>query len=280
MNFLDKMERKFGKYAIPNLINYFIVIYIAGGVLSLFGSNFYYAYLMLDFGKIFQGQIWRLVTFMLEPQALMGGFFNLLFFLITIHLYYLFGHSLENAWGAFRFNVFFLGGVFFNIVAALLLYIFFGAPYYTGISYLYQSMFFAFALSFPDMQFMLYFMIPVKAKWLAIIDAVLIGWNFITYVRFGYWVYAVAILVALGNFLIFFFSNKKITRMSPRQVKRRHDFKKQVRQPMGVTKHKCAICGRTEKDGENMEFRFCSKCEGNYEYCQDHLFTHEHIKHH
>ena len=80
------------------------------------------------------------------------------------------------------------------------------------------------------------------------------------------------------NFLIFFFSTRNYRSVSPKEVHRKRTYHRQVQQPKGVTRHKCAICGRTELDDPNLEFRFCSKCNGNYEYCQDHLFTHEHVK--
>ena len=102
--------------------------------------------------------------------------------------------------------------------------------------------------------------------------------------RFGLWVMAVPILASLLNFVLFFFSNRNMHRYNPKEVHRRREFKKAMAQSRvnpatgGITKHKCAICGRTEKDDPNLEFRFCSKCNGNYEYCQDHLFTHQHVK--
>ena len=112
----------------------------------------------------------------------------------------------------------------------------------------------------------------------------IIVYNMISYVRVGLWVMAVPILASLLNFVLFFFSNRNMYRYNPKEVHRRREFKKAMAQSRvnpatgGITKHKCAICGRTEKDDPNLEFRFCSKCNGNYEYCQDHLFTHTHVK--
>ena len=91
---------------------------------------------------------------------------------------------------------------------------------------------------------------------------------------------AVPIVASLLNFVLFFLSTRDIGRYRPKEVRRRQNFKKAVNpsKVTTITKHKCAVCGRTERDGENLEFRFCSKCNGNYEYCQDHLYTHEHVK--
>ncbi|MDE6950642.1 MAG: hypothetical protein K2P64_06985, partial [Lachnospiraceae bacterium] len=120
--FMKNLEKKFGRYAIPDLINYFILFYVASTVISLFMPGIYYNFLALDFEKIMHGQIWRLVTFILAPASL-DGMFGILFFIITVHIYYLFGHSLENIWGAFRFNLYFIGGIVLTVLAELLLFI-------------------------------------------------------------------------------------------------------------------------------------------------------------
>mgnify|MGYP000778450552 FL=1 len=134
-------------------------------------------------------------------------------------------------------------------------------------------------------QVLLYFIIPIKIKWLAYLDVALLAYSMITSIMSGNWAGCVVILCSLANVLVFFLMTRKGKRGSFQQNRRRKEFKKAVsrgeaeyRNPNGITKHKCAICGRTEKDDPNLEFRFCSRCNGNYEYCQDHLFTHEHVK--
>lgn len=150
--------------------------------------------------------------------------------------------------------------------------------------YVSLSVFLAYAACYPDMQILLWFVIPIKMKWMAWVYGAIIVYNMISYVRVGLWVMAVPILASLLNFVLFFFSNRNMYRYNPKEVHRRREFKKAMAQSRvnpatgGITKHKCAICGRTEKDDPNLEFRFCSKCNGNYEYCQDHLFTHQHVK--
>lgn len=276
-NFVTKMEKKFGRYAIPDLINYFIILYVATTILSMFAPAFYYQFLALDFNAIRAGQVWRIFTFILAPASL-GGMFDILFFIITIHIYYLFGHSLENIWGAFRFNLYFIGGIVLTVLAELILYITTGqAAYYGGMSYLYQSMFFAFCTLFPEERFLIYFVFPIKAKVLAVLDAILMIVNLIQYLTIGAYTYCVAIVVAMLNFLLFFYAYKGLGRYSPRQQKRRKEFQRQTMQAPGITKHKCAICGRTEVSNPELSFRFCSKCAGNYEYCEEHLFTHQHV---
>lgn len=281
--FVKNLEKKFGRYAIPDLINYFIIFYVASTIISLFMPGLYYGFLALDFEKIMHGQIWRLFTFILAPEIMSGGFLgtgmSIFFFIIKINIYYLFGHSLENMWGAFRFNLYFIGGIILTILAELLLFLTTGqSAYYGGMNYLYQSMFFAFCVLFPEERFLIYFVFPIKAKVLAVLDAILLVADMIQYLSVGMYAYCLAIVVAMLNFLIFFYVYKGLDRYSPRQVKRRKEFKRQTMRPQGVTKHQCAICGRNEVTNPELTFRFCSKCNGNYEYCEEHLFTHQHVK--
>ena len=278
--FMNKLERKYGRYAIPNLINYLMVLYTIGTVLGVFAPGIYYAYLSLDISAILHGQVWRLFTFLLEPYGIGYGtmsFVNILFFLIKINIFLMIGRSLENAWGTFWFNIYFLSGYLLSILAAVVMFMF-KLPFPVGFEYIYQAMFFAFALLFPDVQFLLYFIIPIKVKWLALLDAVLLGWQLIVYLTSGYYYIAVAILIALGNFLVFFFSTRNYRRISPREIKRKRRYKRQVARASQGARHKCSICGRTELDDDRLEFRYCSKCEGNYEFCSDHLYTHTHFK--
>ena len=117
-NFLNKLERKFGRYAIPDLIRYVIVLYCAGAVIGMINPRIYYNYLCLDMSAVFRGQIWRLFTFLIEPYGFssgMGMLLSILFFVIQVQLFFLFGRSLEQAWGTFRFNMYFLSGYLFNI---------------------------------------------------------------------------------------------------------------------------------------------------------------------
>lgn len=281
--FVKNLEKKFGRYAIPDLINYFIIFYVASTIISLFMPGLYYGFLALDFEKIMHGQVWRLFTFILAPEILTDGLFgtvgNVFLFVIKIHIYYLFGRSLENVWGSFRFNLYFIGGIILTVLAELLLFVTTGqSAYYGGMNYLYQSMFFAFCVLFPEEQFLIYFVFPVKAKVLAVLDAILLAASLIQYLLAGAYSYCIAIVIAMLNFLIFFYVYKGLDRYSPRQVKRRKEFKRQTMRPQGATKHQCAICGRNEVTNPELTFRFCSKCNGNYEYCEEHLFTHQHVK--
>ncbi|WP_099469937.1 rhomboid family intramembrane serine protease [Konateibacter massiliensis] len=269
MNFLNKLERKYGKYAIHNLMYYIIILYGIGTVLDIVAPGLYLQYLALDVRAVLHGQVWRLLTFLIQAPS--GG---LLFAIIALYLYYMIGTNLENQWGAFRFNMYFFVGVLGHILAAFLVYFINGDSVYINIYYLNFSLFFAFAATYPNMQFLLFFVIPVKAKWLAWLNGAFFAYEFLI----GSFSTKICIALSMANFLIFFFATRNFKRISPQEIHRKQAYKKATSRPQGITKHKCAICGRTEEDGDELEFRFCSKCDGNYEYCQDHLFTHTHIK--
>lgn len=269
MNFINKLERKFGRYAIHNLMYYIILLYGIGTVMDIFMPGFYYQYLSLNAYAIMHGQIWRIVTFLMESPG--SGLF---FALIAMYLYYMIGENLERQWGSFRFNLYFFTGVIGHVLAALIIYWISGDVYLLGTSYLNFSLFFAFAATYPDLQFYLFFIIPIKAKWLAWLNGIYFIYAFIT----GNTATRICIALSLANFLLFFFGTRNLKRVSPKEIHRKQAYKRATAMPKGATKHKCAICGRTELDGDYLEFRFCSKCDGNYEYCQDHLFTHQHVK--
>ncbi len=285
MNFLNKLERKYGRYAIHNLMLYISILYGTGFVINQINPYFYMQYLMLDIEKILHGEVWRIVTFLIQPQ-----FNNILYAVIGIYFYYWIGSTLERSWGAFRFNLYYISGMLLNVLAVVVIFLVTGNSEFLGMQYINYAMFLAFAVLFPDVQILLFFIIPIKIKYIAYLDAAFIAISLIQYFVAGNYFMCLAILLALGNFIFFFMTSRNYKRFSPGEVKRKRNFKSQVRSGKQgnnvvdfngrkkITRHKCAVCGRTELDDENLEFRFCSKCDGNYEYCMDHLFTHEHVK--
>ncbi len=273
MSFSDKLESKYGRYAIHNLMNYFMVLYVIGFVICLVpstgGIGLYYMYLSLDVPMILRGQIWRLITFLMYPPST-----SMIFGIIMIILYYQLGNTLERVWGAFRFNFFMFMGVLMHIIAAFVLYLVLGVPVYLTPDNLNLSIFLAFALTFPDMQFLIYFVIPIKAKYLAAFYGILALLNMVV----GNLATRITIFLSLFNFIVFFMLTKNRNQVSFQGMKRKQEFKSATKiKPEGATRHRCAVCGRTEVDSPDMEFRFCSKCKGNYEYCSEHLFTHRHV---
>ena len=287
MRFIDKLERKYRKYGIPNLTMYIIGCYVLGYILQMFNPGIM-SMLSLEPALILRGQIWRLVTWIISPP---GGGGNIIFFAIAIlFFYYPIGNALERSWGAFRYTLYIFSGMVFTVIGAFLLYFLTGGAL-TGLGmaifstyYISLSIFLAYAVTYPDLQLLLMFVIPIRMKWMAFVYGLFIAWDIVSYLRVGLWVGVVPIVASLLNFVIFYFSTRDMNRYNPKEIHRRQQFKKAMAPsragsgPDGIAKHKCAICGRTEKDDPNLEFRFCSKCNGNYEYCQYHLFTHEHIK--
>ena len=283
MNFLNKMERKYGRYAIHNLTKYMIGCYAIGYILvylgQMFGANFF-QYLLLSPYHIMHGQIWRIVSWILIPPSSS----NIIFVLIMLSFYYYLGTALERTWGAFRYNVYILGGMLCTVIGAFILYFISGPnemfSLINGMSfstyYINLSIFLAFAMNYPDMEVLFMMIIPIKIKYLALLDVAYLLYDLIR----GGWGIRTVIVASLLNFIIYFLMTRNYRRISPQEIHRKQQFKKAVHPQMtpGGTRHKCAVCGRTEKDGEHLEFRYCSKCNGNYEYCQDHLFTHQHIK--
>lgn len=282
---MSPFERKFGKYAIKNLSFVLVVCYAVGYVLRMMDrSDTLIFYLSLDPYAILHGQVWRLVTWILIPPP--SG--NIFFTLIMLYFYCSIGTTLERTWGTYRYNVYLLQGMVFTIAGSFLFmafqYIFNGnnvteydflfSSLYFSTYYINMSIFLAFAATFPDVEVLLMFIIPIKVKWLGVIYGVMLLFEFLqSGVDRKF-----AIAASLFNFIVFFITSRNMMHLNPKQIHRRQEFKRDVRRNTGVTKHKCAICGRTEVDSPDLQFRFCSKCDGNYEYCEEHLYTHTHVK--
>ena len=285
MKFIDKLERKFGRFGIPNLTIYMIVCYVIGYALMIVNPGIL-NWLSLEPAYILRGQVWRLVTWVLYPPSTSGV---LWFAIAVLFFYYPIGTSLERTIGTFKYTLYILSGMIFTILGAFILYFLLGGNVLVGnvfsTYYISLSTFLAYAMCYPDMQVLLMFIIPVKMKWMAIFYVVIVVYEMIQYIMAGAWYLVIPIVASLLNFIIFYFGTKDFSRYNPKEVHRRNEFRRAM-EPQGrmksgsgsVTKHKCAICGRTELDDPNLEFRFCSRCNGNYEYCQDHLFTHTHVK--
>ena len=293
MNQHNGLRRKLEKYAIPNLTLYLIICYGIGYLMQYLVPAGY-QYLMLDPFLVLKGQVWRLVTWILIPPDSS----NIFFVLITLYLYYSLGGLLERIWGTYKYNVYLFSGLLFTILGAFVLCgysVLMGAQptMYTGLYllnngsavyfgqfstyYINMSIFLACAASIPDVQVLLMFIFPIKVKWLGLVYGIILLVN-CSQGGIATWI---VVIFSLLNFLVFFLRSKGKMHLSVGQIKRQQEFHQKMRsagQTKGITRHKCAICGRTELDGDDLEFRFCSKCNGNYEYCQYHLFTHEHVK--
>jgi len=287
---MSKFERKFGKYAIPNLTTILVICSVIGYVMRIALPNLF-SYMTLDAYAVLHGQIWRLVTWVLVPP----NWGNTLLMILGLFFYWSIGTTMERIWGTYRYNVYIFQGLLFTIlgsfVTVLISYMQYGnslafqlltqtGAIFFGTGYIMMSIFLAFAATFPEHQVLLMYVIPIKVKWLGIADALILIWNFIVVSGpFSLHIRTV-ILCSMLNFIIFIVVNRRKFVRSPKQIKRQHEFKREVNRgtKAGVRSHKCAICGRTDESNPELEFRFCSKCNGNYEYCQDHLFSHKHVE--
>lgn len=263
MNYLDKLEKKFGKFAIKNLMTYIVLLNgIVLLLIYLYPQGNVISSLMLIPSLVMKGQIWRLITFAFIPPDT-----SIFWALFALYFYYLIGAGLEQEWGSFKFNIYYFMGMIATIIAAFI----------TGggatAQYINMSLFLAFAYIYPDFEILLFFILPVKVKYLAWLYWAFIGYSLV----FQSIPLKVAALASIVNFLVFFgreiFSN--IGRRKKVYDNRKHfDYAPHKKTYI----HKCTVCGITEKDNPNMEFRYCSKCDGDHEYCMDHLYNHEHIK--
>lgn len=280
MSAMSKLERKFGRFAIKNLTLYLIIGYAAGYLLELFLPDVMEYLYLIPACVIEKGQVWRIITWIITPPSSVS-----IWTIIMLFFYYNIGSLLERTIGTFLYNIYILGGMFVTMLGSILVYVFcahiiHAAPDASiiygnvGTYYILMSLFLAVAVCYPNMEVLYAAIIPVKMKWLALIYIALDVYYFIN----TFFMDRVVIVLSLLNFVIFFFSTRDMRRFAPKQVKRRKDYKKQVKvnnaENIG---HKCAICGITDKDDPYMTFRYCSKCSDNKEYCTEHLYTHTHV---
>lgn len=264
MKLLDQLNRKIGRYAIRNLMLYIIVLNVAAFIF-LYTAPELGGKLALNPYLIRQGEIWRLITFVAYPPSS-----SPLFLAFALYLYYMIGNTLENQWGSFKFNVYYLLGVLGIIASAFISNSVIGSAFYLNL-----SLFLAFARLYPNFTLMIFFVLPVKMKWLAWFNWALFGLQLIQ----GSAADRAAIIATLLNYFIFF--GKDIvtnTKSASTGYYRKKAYQSNMKSVHKEYHHKCTVCGRTELDDKDLEFRYCSKCDGYHEYCMDHLHDHEHIK--
>ncbi|MEG0824274.1 MAG: rhomboid family intramembrane serine protease [Oscillospiraceae bacterium] len=266
---LDRFCAKHRRLGIPNLMLYIVIGNIAVFFLDQFSGGSFSAMLTFNTAQIFAGQIWRILTFIIVPMDS-----NILFLALSMYLYWSLGTTLEREWGTTKFTVFYALGVILNIVVGL----------FTGMatmSYVNLSIFFAFATLYPNMQFIL-IIIPIKAKWLALLGAVPIAISMVQAILGGHFMVALLPVAAILNYLIFFSGDIAHLlgivkhKANPQTI----NFKaaqKKAQETHGYI-HKCAVCGKTDQSDPTAEFRYCSKCNGYHCYCMDHINNHIHIE--
>lgn len=270
MNWVDRLERRFGGFAIPHLPMLLTASQVVVFVLSLFNpaaANL----VALRPADLRNGEFWRLFGILLEPVSL-----SPIFFIFAIMFFYLICDALERTWGTFRFNLYILVGWLLNVAVAL------GAMYFAppdvamSAAFLQLSLFVAFAWLFPDFEINIFFVFPVKVKYLALISWVFLAFSLATALatfRQGGWLQMLAIFASVGNFLIFFApellraaraGHRRFSALGNESVQRR------------TIRHTCAACGANNVTHPDLEFRYCTKCTGTPAYCEEHLRSHEH----
>lgn len=242
-----------------------------------------YSLLVFNRDAILHGQIWRLISY---PLTFYNS--NILLMAISLFCYYSLGRAMENVWGTLKFNLFYLCGIVMMDIYCMI----FGCQ--ADVSYLNLSLFLAYATMYPQSQFLLLYIIPVKAWIFALFDLALVVYGLVVY-SFPYNLFSV---ISLANYFLFF--GKDVLNVVPMswRVNARRLFKRSAAPKKAKVipfpsagsyeattakaeapyTHKCSVCGRTDLSNPELEFRYCSRCNGYYCYCQDHINNHAHIE--
>jgi len=286
---IERFCAKRPRFGIRNFMRY--VIFLTAFTYLLFmldiGNRFSHYLLFNPEAILKRGQIWRLVTWIFIPET-----WNLLYLALFLYFYYFVGNALESEWGTAKLSFYYMLGIILNIIFGFLCWIALGVPVGITPGYLNMSLFFAFAVLFPDYELLVFFVIPVKVKWLALINAFyfLYGIYFRIYLK----QYALALLpvVAILNFFIIC-GNDLQNRVRPVKARAQSatsrdaiNFRRATRQNQTQNesddgtgyRHKCTVCNKTDAEHPTLEFRYCSRCEGYHCYCIDHINRHEHIR--
>lgn len=264
-----------------------LMLYVVAGTVLMYlmylmdPSQLFYRIFSFNRAAILRGQVWRLVTYIFLPTDT-----NVIFLAISLYFYYFIGKSLESQWGPFRFNLFYFSGIILTDLSALIL------GFNANISNLNLSLLLAFATMYPENRVLLFYVIPVKLKYVAWFYFVLIIYELLVYPLAD----KIFVICALLNYLLFFGSEilqilPDFLRPRGRRRKPFGDFgqKRQKPNPNWAKeyqkhaaapsyRHKCTVCGKTDTEYPDMEFRYCSRCNGYYCYCMEHINNHAHIQ--
>ena len=280
---MNKLRNRFERYCmrhrnwgIPNLMLFVLIgtglVYIMSLVRN---SALLYSYLYFDRNLILQGQVWRLITYIFTDFRSTP-----LLTLLFLVCYYSISKGIESTWGTLRFNLYYFCGIILMDIYCMI----FNVP--ASAEYLHLSLFLAYATTYPDAKFLLFFIIPVPAWIFALLDVGLTAYGLITY-SFPYNLFSV---VALANY--FLFTGADIVNILPPPWRRKLLQRKRQRvqevvipftkaKPKAAPKvdytHRCTVCGRTDVTNPELEFRYCSRCNGYYCYCEEHISNHSHI---
>ncbi len=272
------------RFGIPNLMRVIVIGNVAVYVLMLLtqaNDANALSFLTFNLNALLHGEVWRLVTFVFVP-----AYSSPFALLISLYFYYWIGSTLERQWGTAKFNLYYISGTLLTVLGVVLASLITGNPYLTaaGTGYVNLSMFFAFAFLFPNTTVLLFFILPVKMKWLAYLDGALFAFDIIKAIGAHNWAGVVLPIVALLNFAVFiwpevhYLKERAKYQNSRKTVQFRQAQQQQAKQAQQQGyRHKCAVCGRTDTDYPDLQFRYCSKCVGYHCFCQDHIFNHVHF---
>jgi hypothetical protein len=256
---LDKLERKLGRFAVPNVTLLLILCQVAAYIVAQARPEAA-ANIMLLPDLVLEGQYWRLLTFVVQPPSDFA-----LFAFFFWYLFYLMGTALESHWGVFRYNAFLLIGYVATVAAAFLV-----PDAVATNAFLELSVFLAFAQLYPNFEIYVFFILPVKIKWLALLMWISYALQFAT----GPWGTRAMIAASVLNFFVFF-SGDVWDRIKGGRRRMAWQAKTMVKQDKPF--HRCLVCGITDKSHPQMEFRYCSQCVGACGYCSEHIRNHEHV---
>ncbi len=275
MKKVDMFCYRHPRFGIPNLMIYIVIGNVAIWLLAMMDTTGkLIGFLSFSPALILRGQIWRLVTFAFIPNGF--GYLSL----ISFYFYYIIGSTIEREWGSGKFTVYFLTGMLLTIIYGFVAYYVFKVNCYLTAFYIYMSIFMAFATLYPDTIVMLFLVLPIKMKWLGILDAV----YFIGMALTKPFPMNLLPVVAILNYLLFC-GGYLLDFFGPERKKQRRDtvsFKSEVRRIKYEQKNKpynrkCSVCGRTDADFPDLEFRYCSRCAGYHCFCIDHINNHVHF---
>lgn len=265
MPLLDQLERRLGRFAIPNLTLWIVIGQVFVLLAAMLGRlDLGYFVLVPEYAR--HGEWWRLLTFIFMPPP--PGMFGYGFTAFAWYIFYLMGGALEGFWGEFRFNLFLFTGWALTIAAAFLTPL---AP--TTNLFIAGSVFLAFAWLNPDFELAIFFILPVKIKWLALLTWLANAY----YLAVGSWPLRLQILASVSNFLLFFARDIVATMRHRQRTMVQHTRRIATANDEPVARHRCRACGKTNLTHPAMDFRYCSKCAGDQCYCSEHIFAHEHV---
>ena len=271
---IDRFCARHPRWGVPGLMRYIIGANIALYLLDLF-SHGGLRFLAMDTSAVLHGEVWRLITYVLFPTS--GGFW----LVISCMFYYWLGASLENIWGSAKFTFYYLSGTLLTSLAMVAAALISGGTYYAaGADYVNLAMFFAYAMYTPDAMVRIYFVLPVKMKWLAWVDGAFFAFGVVQALLSRNWGGVIVPIMALMNFFVFFAPafRRKVETVTAHSRPQAVQFRKAVKeqQKQRGYNHKCCVCGKTDADYPNMQFRYCSKCQGYHCFCEEHIFNHVH----